>query len=178
VYGVENENVGYPTEPWSQRQLDVMVHVHAAFLEGTPTRDAELCCQHKEWAPTRKIDAHSIDGDAFRARVAAALRGPTTPPTPPVALPLEANMSALIKGAEQAPWYVTDGVKKRWVLDRAEAQFLVAARVVVDTRTKAQQDAGAQVEPTTLPQQLADRIPLVVVGGRIPGGYEGAIAES
>jgi hypothetical protein len=129
---------------------------------------------HRDWKPT------ACPGDPLYARVQAGRYDPsgTLPPAPtPPSTTQENGMSALIKGDEQAPWYVTDGVDKRWVLDRAEAQFLMAAKVIEDTRTPEQQASGAQIMPTTLPQVLVDRIPLVVTSHGIPGGYKGEIAN-
>lgn len=80
VWGLEVENVGTPAEPWTGAQVDRMARVHAAFagLSGFCERSV---CQHKEWAPARKVDAHSIDGDAFRSMVARHLRSPAPTPT-------------------------------------------------------------------------------------------------
>jgi hypothetical protein len=40
-----------------------------------------MVCQHEEWAPSRKIDAHDVNFDRFRQRVAHYLAGGGGPPT-------------------------------------------------------------------------------------------------
>lgn len=81
VYGVEVENVGTAAESWRPDQVDTMARVAAALAGGHIS--ADMCCLHKEWAPGRKPDPHSIDGGDHRRRVAAILNRPSTPTTPP-----------------------------------------------------------------------------------------------
>jgi len=100
VFGVERENVGTPAEPWRPDQTFVAAACHAALIRGCARPDAELVCGHKEWAPTRKIDCHSVDYNAFRGLVSAALNPtpvapPPTPPPPPPAVPTAGVTSAL-----------------------------------------------------------------------------------
>jgi hypothetical protein len=66
VMGLEVENTG--TEPWRPDQVETSARIHAALARGR--YQASMVCQHREWAPRRKVDAHSIDGATFRARVA------------------------------------------------------------------------------------------------------------
>jgi hypothetical protein len=73
VYGVERENVGTALEPWTEAQTDTAARCHAALISGRAS--SEFVCEHKEWAPTRKIDAHTITGPIMRSRVAQALMG-------------------------------------------------------------------------------------------------------
>lgn len=73
VYGVERENVGTPAEPWRADQTTVAARVHAALIRGCNNPLPALVPQHKEWAPGRKSDAHSLSGDTFRGLVAAYL---------------------------------------------------------------------------------------------------------
>lgn len=77
VYGVERENVGTTAEPWRADQTDAAARCHAALIEGKA--DARNVCEHKEWAPTRKADAHTVSGDQMRSLVTHYL-GTTTPP--------------------------------------------------------------------------------------------------
>jgi hypothetical protein len=94
VYGLERENVGTTAEPWRPDQHEVAARVHCAFLEGTPGQSPTLVCEHKEWAPTRKIDAHTIAGDAMRLRVRELLlSGPGG--APPVPAPQEDDVPPL-----------------------------------------------------------------------------------
>jgi hypothetical protein len=78
VWGVEHENVGTGAEPWRPDQVDTAARVHAALISGRAT--AAMVCQHREWAPGRKVDAFHVDGDGFRAQVDSALQGRA--PTP------------------------------------------------------------------------------------------------
>lgn len=80
VYGIERENVGTPAEPWRPDQTDVAARAHRALAADRFT--SRRLCRHAEWAPTRKVDTHSISGSALRAAFAA----PIPPPTPPPAL--------------------------------------------------------------------------------------------
>jgi hypothetical protein len=81
VYGLEVENVGTQAEPWRPDQVDVMARCHAALLRG-PGVDSSTSCQHREWAPNRKPDAHDIDGNMLRGKIAHYLAdGHQPPPT-------------------------------------------------------------------------------------------------
>lgn len=70
VYGLEIENVGQSSEPWTVRQLDVAARVASAL--GVPTGNM---CLHKEWT-SRKVDMHTISGAAMRQRVDALRAAP------------------------------------------------------------------------------------------------------
>lgn len=101
AYGLEIEHTG--TDPLPQGRQDIAAAIHAAL--GVP---ASMVCQHREWAPERKIDAaENVDPDAFRAAVAAG--------------PQEADMDAeqdkrlsrievMVEELLQA-WRDTEGVK-------------------------------------------------------------------
>ena len=79
VYGLEEEHCGYVDEPVSGLRIDRMARVHAAFA--FERFEAEMVCQHREWAPRRKPDfvAGLLDSDAFRSRVADILRDMRNP---------------------------------------------------------------------------------------------------
>lgn len=68
VWGTEMNNLGTPSDPWPDAQLDAMVRLAAATADYSGF-DASMVCGHKEWAPTRKIDPHSINMAQFRIRV-------------------------------------------------------------------------------------------------------------
>jgi hypothetical protein len=68
VYGVERENVGTTAEPWRPEQTVHAAKVHAALIQGKAT--ADFVARHAEWAPTRKVDTHSISGAQLRLLVA------------------------------------------------------------------------------------------------------------
>ena len=68
--GIEVENVGTPAEPWTPDLVDVMVRAARACATeaGIPT---SMVCGHKEWAPRRKIDPHTLSMRTVRALIAA-----------------------------------------------------------------------------------------------------------
>ena len=70
VFGVERENVGTSAEPWTTAQTKHAATVHKALMGG---RSASLVCRHAEWAPSRKIDTHSLSGNLLRTMVAATM---------------------------------------------------------------------------------------------------------
>jgi N-acetylmuramoyl-L-alanine amidase len=70
VWGTEMNNLGVVDDPWPETQLDAMARLAAATAEFSGFSTSTVC-GHKEWAPTRKIDPHTIDMAAFRKRVAA-----------------------------------------------------------------------------------------------------------
>lgn len=78
VIGVECENNG-TTEPWSAGMVDVMVRISAVCANAAGF-GAEMVCFHKEWAPQRKVDPHSLNATEIRRRVADLLRPPITAP--------------------------------------------------------------------------------------------------
>ena len=83
-WAIEVENVGTTAEPWRPDQLQNVAEVTAALISYNPALVAD-CCMHKEWAPTRKIDMHTVSGNEMRARVMQLCNGtPPTPPVPPV----------------------------------------------------------------------------------------------
>jgi hypothetical protein len=67
MFGVERENVGTPVEPWTPAQTDNAARTHAALIRGIT--DPRFVCEHKEWAPKRKVDAHTITGPEMRQKV-------------------------------------------------------------------------------------------------------------
>lgn len=83
VLGLEIEHTGsLDTEPFPERRAHTTYRIHCAFAE-VAGFDARRVCQHKEWAPTRKIDFVGSDGAQFREAVAlTGLAGPHPAPTP------------------------------------------------------------------------------------------------
>lgn len=77
VFGIEADNDG--REPWPAVQAAAFQLVTAALLHGVGS-PAEMACGHKEWAPGRKVDPHTIDMNAFRAGVALDLHHATHDP--------------------------------------------------------------------------------------------------
>lgn len=83
--GIEAEHTGRLDDPWPDVQLDAYKRGIAAILSHI-NADTAMCCGHKEWAPTRKIDPCMINMSGFRADVAAIVNGSGTvrPLIPPV----------------------------------------------------------------------------------------------
>lgn len=78
VWGTEANNLGTPTDPWPEAQVEAWVTLCAATADFSGFAPS-MICGHKEWT-TRKVDPHSIDMGAFRVRVTEALRrGPKIP---------------------------------------------------------------------------------------------------
>lgn len=103
-YGIEVENTGYGTgpnaEPWTEAMLDFVARVTAAL----PVQ-VDLVCQHKEWAPKRKIDMHTVTGGEMRRRVLDIRNGASVPtpaptPAPPIHIPEgDDDMAILVRVA-------------------------------------------------------------------------------
>jgi hypothetical protein len=79
--GIEAENIGTSAEPWPAVQLDAYKRGVAAILAHLRQNEA-WCIGHKEWAPNRKSDPHSIDMDAFRSDVSQLIGNPDRKPIP------------------------------------------------------------------------------------------------
>lgn len=76
VLGLERENVGTPAEPWTEWSFEIACRVHAAFAKGAGFSPDHVC-RHQEWAPGRKVDSHSVAGQAIRRRVLDILGRPS-----------------------------------------------------------------------------------------------------
>jgi hypothetical protein len=102
VWGLEVEHVGTNAEPVTAELWDAMVRIHAELARGN--YPASMVCQHKEWAPNRKVDFFAVNGDSFRAGVAQHLSDATPPP--PVQ---EDDMPAVLAHLEGDPavWALT-----------------------------------------------------------------------
>jgi len=80
VIGIEAENTG--NDRWPKKQLAAYVTLVAAICDhlGLGT---DMVAAHREWAPGRKPDPHSIDMDEFREWVEEVRRGSPAAPQPP-----------------------------------------------------------------------------------------------
>jgi hypothetical protein len=79
VYGLEIEHTG--TDPLPEHRQRLAARWHAAMAQGR--YGAPMVCQHREWAPNRKIDAaEQVDPNRFRQWVADALDQPGPGPGP------------------------------------------------------------------------------------------------
>lgn len=103
VFGVERENVGDGSEPWRPDQTETAAKVHAALISNHGA-NSELVCEHKEWAPRRKIDAYGIDGNQMRSMVRVFLDKPNPTPSPvPVKPDVNNFLKALSEAAKKKP---------------------------------------------------------------------------
>jgi peptidoglycan hydrolase-like protein with peptidoglycan-binding domain len=123
VYGVERENVGDGSEPWTLQQYDTAARVHAALVSAAGGR-ADLVCGHKEWAPRRKVDAWGVDGNVMRQLVRDRLGRPAPAPTP-------ANALQAIHAAAKARPTLREGATGAWVKDLQAGLNAVVGRPVV-----------------------------------------------
>jgi hypothetical protein len=77
VYGLEIEHTG--VDPLPMHRQHIAAKIHAAFHDRP-----DKVCQHREWAPSRKIDAaENVDANGFRDMVRSYESGGTTPVPPP-----------------------------------------------------------------------------------------------
>jgi hypothetical protein len=117
-WGIEVENVGTVAEPWRPDQLQNVAEVTAALISYNPALVAD-CCMHKEWAPSRKIDMHSVSGNDMRARVMQLCIGtPAPPPEPAPLTPPTVDLAAIAAGIAAASKQIvkqgTKGDAAKW----------------------------------------------------------------
>lgn len=101
VFGLEIEHCGYlEREGFSERRAHTAHRIHRAFIDAGGFK-AEMICQHKEWAPSRKIDFVGANGSAFRSAVIATTN--TTQPTPEEVIMFKAgtNIENIVKDCYQ-----------------------------------------------------------------------------
>ena len=125
VFGVERENVGDGSEPWTLAQYDTAARVHAALVSAAGGR-ADLVCEHKEWAPRRKVDAWGVDGNVMRQLVRDRLSTPAPAPAPSPVNALQA-----IHAAAKARPTLREGMSGTWVRDLQAGLNAVVGRPVV-----------------------------------------------
>ena len=123
VFGVERENVGDGSEPWTLAQYDVAAKVHAALI-GAHGGRADLVCEHKEWAPRRKVDAFGVDGNVMRQLVRERLGAPAPAPAP-------GNVLQAIHEAAKGRPTLREGSTGIWVKDLQAGLNAVVGRPVV-----------------------------------------------
>jgi hypothetical protein len=97
-YGLEIENVGTTAEPWRLDQLWTAAVASAALLAWDLNK-VPFCCMHKEWAPSRKIDMHTVTGETMRELTSNACKDFASPaPTPEPTQP-PPDLNAAVKAA-------------------------------------------------------------------------------
>jgi hypothetical protein len=116
-WGIEVENVGTTAEPWRPDQLQNVAEVTAALISYDPALVAD-CCMHKEWAPSRKIDMHTVSGNEMRARVMQLCNGtppePTPPPPPAPGVDLAAIAAGIAAASKQIVKQGSRGDAAKW----------------------------------------------------------------
>lgn len=130
VFGVERENVGTGAEPWRPDQTDAAARIHAALISNHGA-DSALVCEHKEWAPRRKVDAFGVDGNQMRLLVAKYLAGGGTPVAPPADPAAVAFLKAIDTAAKQKPT-LKRGNRGSAVVDLQTMLNKIVGRNVVD----------------------------------------------
>ena len=124
VYGIEIENTGTGSEPWRLDQLEVAAKVAAALL-GNP----DMCCHHKEWT-SRKIDMHTVTGEAMRAATRNVLAGP---PAPAPEDPEEDEVTTYIKTTDTGEIWALYGERIRRLNQKAfdQRQYIAGGKLVL-----------------------------------------------
>lgn len=173
VFGLEIEHTGVlSTEPWPTRRAETAYRVHAALAD-LAGYDVAMICQHKEWAPSRKIDFVAQAGDPFRAAVVAVGHTTPTEPTPPPPPPPdeeEHNMqlpAKIVKSDDpNAPhWWVTDGITRQHIPNRVYAGLLINQGFAYAAQGTGDMTKTADIVPHIWPGIALDAVRIV---GKIP----------
>jgi len=115
--GIEAENTGINKpgdpkhDPWPEVQLDAYRRGAAAILKHIG-QDAIMCCAHKEYAPRRKPDPHTLDMDQFRKEIAAIMDG-IVPPPELIPNKDSADRPTLRRGSQANPVLLVKEVQKK-----------------------------------------------------------------
>jgi hypothetical protein len=133
MIGFEMYNLGTAAEPWSPAQLDSVRRATAAILFHVKKSEAFLC-GHKEWAPARKSDPHSLDMAWERSYIKSILPGGS----PPIILPPQASYPDLtghwaeVQARKMIERGIMVGDGKLWYPDekmtRAEFAYLLVTK--------------------------------------------------
>jgi hypothetical protein len=124
--GIEADNDGH--EPWPAVQVEAFQRCAAAMLAGIG-QDPSFVCGHREWAPNRKVDPHSLDLNAFRAAVGLDLHWWQHRNDTPPAIEEDDDMPWVYREAESNAVYFVNG-RKRVHIERDALKALQAAGVV------------------------------------------------
>jgi peptidoglycan hydrolase-like protein with peptidoglycan-binding domain len=115
--GIEAENTGINKpgdpkhDPWPAVQLDAYRRGVAAILKHVG-QGTIMCCGHKEYAPGRKPDPHTLDMNQFRNEVGAIMNG-TTPPPPLIPEKNPEEKVTLRRGSENNPIFLVKEVQRK-----------------------------------------------------------------
>jgi hypothetical protein len=74
VLGTEAESTGVGLNPWTPAQLEAYPKVVAALQEIAGQKTADTNCNHKTWAPTRKVDCASLTDNWFKVQANELLK--------------------------------------------------------------------------------------------------------
>jgi N-acetyl-anhydromuramyl-L-alanine amidase AmpD len=74
VFGTEAESTGVGPSPWTKAQLEAYPKVVAALQELAGQKNADTNCNHKTWAPYRKVDCASLTDDWFKVQANELLK--------------------------------------------------------------------------------------------------------
>ncbi len=141
VYGLEIEHTG--VEPLPAHRQEIAARILAALIG--PDGDPALVCQHREWAPGRKIDAATeVNADHVRELVARAQAGlrarrrPTIPFHPQEAIRMGALFADFVPGAKPR-------TERAWV---GRLPFVIVEATPVGVRVTGYN--GAALSPKTV----------------------------
>jgi hypothetical protein len=118
--------------------------------------DARATIGHRDTKPT---ECPGTSLYAALPKIQPPFTDPTTPPAPPVPTPEEGKMLWLIKGANDARWWLTDMITKRHVENRDDAAVIVFMAEAADAPLS-HKDGGPHVLSAEQ-QGFIDRIPTV-----------------
>jgi hypothetical protein len=131
MIGFELFNAGTAAEPFPLAQLDSVRRATAAILFHVK-RPSSFLCAHKEWAPARKSDPHSLDMDWERSYITSILPG-TAPAPVPVPVPYPDLVGTWAEGPARK--MIEKGIMlgdgKLWFPDRALTRAEFAYLMVV-----------------------------------------------
>lgn len=131
--GIETEDDGHPSTPWSSGQLATIIaicrelHVPPQLLRDGASDGIGWHEQYADW----NRDGHDCPGSVreqqIRDVILPALRPAPTPAPVPV---IEGEDVKVIRIKGTAPQFVTNGVTRRWIENLAERDELLAAGVI------------------------------------------------
>ncbi len=74
VFGTEAESTGVGPNPWTQAQLEAYPKVVAAYHYLMGQKTADTNCNHKTWAPYRKVDCAVLPDQWFKDKANELLK--------------------------------------------------------------------------------------------------------